>query len=109
MAVLSKLYSNLINRNINAQKEILVTYGASEALYCAILGHVDKDDEVILIEPFYNSYLPMILAAGGTPRYVTLKLVSMIVINITKKKYECIILGKSKKGGHICQLDFGSN
>lgn len=73
VAVLSKLYSKVLNRELNPQKEILVTYGASEAIYCAILGNVMKGDEVVIVEPFYNSYLPMVLQAGGTPRYVTLR------------------------------------
>lgn len=44
---LSKLYSSLVGRDINPQKEILVTVGAYEALYCTILGFVNPGDEVI--------------------------------------------------------------
>lgn len=47
MNALSKLYSSLIGRAINPQKEILVTVGAYEALYCTILGFVNPGDEVI--------------------------------------------------------------
>ncbi|CAL1270235.1 unnamed protein product [Larinioides sclopetarius] len=42
---LSKLYTQLIGREVNPQKEILVTVGAYEALYCTILGLVNPGDE----------------------------------------------------------------
>ncbi|CAH0600784.1 unnamed protein product [Chrysodeixis includens] len=70
---LSKLYSPLVGRQINPQNEILVTSGAYEALYSAILGHVDTSDEVIVIEPFFDCYEFMIKCAGGTPRFIPLK------------------------------------
>lgn len=52
---------------------ILVTAGAYEALYTAIHGHVQEGDEVILIEPFFDSYAPLVESAGGTCKYVALK------------------------------------
>lgn len=42
---LAKMYSRLIGREINAQKEVLVTVGAYEALYTTILGLVNPGDE----------------------------------------------------------------
>jgi methionine aminotransferase len=52
------------------EKEITVTAGASEALYSAITATVNPGDEVILIEPSYDLYLPAILLQGGIPRSV---------------------------------------
>lgn len=64
---------------------MLVTYGAMEGLYCVILGHLDKGDEIIIVEPYFNNYLPMVYQAGGIPRFVTLKPVLFafnLIINI---------------------------
>lgn len=71
------MYSKLINRELNPQTEILVTSGAYEALFSAIIGHVDVGDEVIIIEPFFDCYEPMVITAGGTPKFIPLRPVSL--------------------------------
>jgi len=72
---ISKLYSKLINTGhvIDPNKEVLVTDGAYEALFTAILGHVNPGDEVIIIEPYFDCYEPMVKMAGGTPKFISLK------------------------------------
>ncbi|XP_037964205.2 kynurenine aminotransferase isoform X3 [Plutella xylostella] len=70
---LSRLYSPLFGREIDPMNEVLVTCGAYEALYSAILGHVDCGDEVVVIEPFFDCYDFMIRMAGGVPRFIALK------------------------------------
>lgn len=52
------------------QSEVVVTSGATEALTAAILSIVSPGDEVVLIQPLYDSYLPMVLRAGGIPKLV---------------------------------------
>lgn len=49
---------------------VMVTPGATEAVFASIMGLVDPGDEVIVIEPFFDSYVPSILMAGATPVYV---------------------------------------
>lgn len=73
---IGKLYSKLLQREINPLNEVLVTSGAYEALYSAIMGHVDVGDEVIIIEPFFDCYHPMVKMAGGVSRFIPLKPVS---------------------------------
>lgn len=58
---------------VDADAEVTVTSGATEALFAAVLALVDPGDEVIVFEPFYDSYVPNILMAGGLPRYVPLR------------------------------------
>ncbi|KAL4714618.1 hypothetical protein ACJJTC_019681 [Scirpophaga incertulas] len=70
---LSKVYSPLIGRQIDPINEILVSSGAYEALFSAILGHVDHGDEVIVIEPYFDCYDYMITSAGGKTRFIALK------------------------------------
>lgn len=58
---------------VDPERELLVTHGATEALCAAVLGLVDPGDEVIIFEPFYDSYVPNVILAGGTPRFYTLR------------------------------------
>ena len=53
--------------------EITVTSGATEALFAATMGLVNPGDEVIFFEPFYDSYVPNVIMAGGVPRFVPLR------------------------------------
>jgi aspartate/methionine/tyrosine aminotransferase len=52
---------------------VTVTAGCTEAIAAAILGLVEPGDEVVLFEPFYDSYRACIALAGATPRFVTLR------------------------------------
>ena len=55
-----------------AEDEIVVTSGGTEALAASILALVQPGDEVILIQPLYDAYLPLVERAGGTARLVSL-------------------------------------
>lgn len=54
------------------EEEIVVTSGATEALAASILAVVRPGDEVILVQPLYDAYLPLVERAGGTARLVSL-------------------------------------
>jgi N-succinyldiaminopimelate aminotransferase len=60
-------------QNIDPETEVLVTSGATEAVFAAILGIADAGDEIIVFEPVYDSYVPNMVMAGVTPRYVPLR------------------------------------
>ena len=53
--------------------EITVTAGATEALMSAVLAVVHPGDEVIVLEPAFDSYVPAIRLAGGRPVFVALR------------------------------------
>jgi N-succinyldiaminopimelate aminotransferase len=56
--------------NVDPAREVLVTSGATEALSDAINAIVEPGDEVVLIEPLYDCYLPLVKRAGGIPKLV---------------------------------------
>jgi len=56
--------------DVDWQSEVMVTSGATEALADCFLGLIEPGDEVVLIEPLYDSYLPMVRRAGGVPKLV---------------------------------------
>ena len=57
---------------VDAQKNITVTCGSTEAMIAAMLGILDPGDEVVVFEPFYENYGPDTILAGAVPRTVTL-------------------------------------
>ncbi|MDP6895433.1 MAG: aminotransferase [Rhodospirillales bacterium] len=56
--------------DVDWQTETMVTCGATESLTNCILALIEPGDEVVLIEPLYDSYLPMVRRAGGIPKLV---------------------------------------
>lgn len=63
---------NAYDITYDVNDEITVTSGATEALFAAIMTVVNKGDEVIIIEPAYDSYVPVIELCGGIPVFVKL-------------------------------------
>ncbi len=54
------------------REEVMVTSGATEALAACLLGLLSPGDEAVVIEPLYDSYLPIIRLAGAVPKIVSL-------------------------------------
>lgn len=65
-AIAAKI-GGLYGHQYDPNTEITVTAGATQALLTTVLCSVQPGDEVIVIEPMYDSYLPAIALAGGTP------------------------------------------
>lgn len=59
--------------DVDWKTETMVTSGATEALTACLLGLINPGDEVVLFQPMYDSYLPIVRLAGGVPRFVSLK------------------------------------
>jgi N-succinyldiaminopimelate aminotransferase len=51
---------------------VVVTSGATEALASALMALIAPGDEVVLFQPLYDAYLPLVLRAGGVPRFARL-------------------------------------
>lgn len=60
-------------RMVDAEKEVTITLGATEAIFSAILALVHHGDEVVLFDPSYDSYAPAVLLAGGRPIHIPLE------------------------------------
>jgi aspartate/methionine/tyrosine aminotransferase len=59
--------------NLDWQSEVTITSGATEAIAAALLAFIEPGDEVVLFEPLYDAYLPMVRRSGGAPRIVRLE------------------------------------
>ena len=59
-------------RKVNTGTEMLVTAGATQGVFTAINTFVNKGDEVLILDPSYDSYEPSVLVAGGVPVRISL-------------------------------------
>ena len=66
-------YGRLQGVALDWQNEVTITSGATEALAAALLAVLSPGDEVVLFEPMYDSYLPMLRRAGASARFVRLQ------------------------------------
>ncbi len=76
------------------EKEVLVTVGASEAIDIALRAIVDPGDEVLVVEPCYVSYEPVIRLAGGVP--VFLSTTAENQFKLTPEELEAKITARTK-------------
>ena len=65
-------YQRTQGLDLDWTSEVTITSGATEALAAAFLGLIQPGDEVVVFQPFYDAYLPLIRRAGGIPRLVGL-------------------------------------
>lgn len=66
-------YKHWQGLDLDWQQEVMITSGATEALAGALLALIEPGDEVVLFEPLYDAYLPLVKRAGGVPKFVKLK------------------------------------
>jgi methionine transaminase len=76
---LSQKMRHLYGRDIHPDTEITITAGGTQALFCAFAAFVGVGDEVILLEPCYDSYGPAIATMGGVVVPVTLRAPDFVV------------------------------
>ncbi|MEE6505595.1 hypothetical protein FKM82_005572 [Ascaphus truei] len=71
--VIARLFGQLLGQELDPLNNVLVSVGAYGALYCAFQALVDEGDEVIIIEPFFDCYEPMVKMAGGRCVFIPLR------------------------------------
>ncbi len=72
-AAIAAKQSRWWGRPVDADAEVTVACGATEAMIAAMLAAVDPGDEVIVFEPFYENYGPDCILSDAVPRYVALR------------------------------------
>lgn len=70
---IAQQYEKYYNLSYNPQDEILITNGATEALYLAITALVNPNEEVVLFEPFYDCYLAALKVSKTQNKILTLR------------------------------------
>ncbi|KAJ3852020.1 pyridoxal phosphate-dependent transferase [Lentinula lateritia] len=69
---IKKVYDPQLHRDLDVEKEILVTSGANEGQYSVFTAFLEQGDEVIMFEPFFDQYVASVTFNGGVPIYVPL-------------------------------------
>ena len=70
--MISEKINDLYSKRYNPENEITITSGATEGLFTAITAVVSHGDEVIIFEPAYDSYAPVVQLNGGKPVFIPL-------------------------------------
>ncbi len=70
---IAKKYSRQWGIEVDADRHVTVTCGATEAMMATLIALVEPGDEVVVFEPFYENYGPDTIISGATPRYVPLR------------------------------------
>ena len=66
-------YKHWQDLDLDPDSEIMITSGATEAIAGALFALIEPGDEVVLFQPLYDAYLPLVQRAGGVPRFVRLE------------------------------------
>ena len=72
-SALAMKIERLYGRRYNPETEITITSGATEAIFSTLTALVRPGDEVVLFQPCYDSYVPVVQLNGGIPKFVTLR------------------------------------
>ena len=97
----------------NPEKEVILTDGATEAIFCAFLSLFNKNDEVVLTNPTYLGYLEAFQLAGARAKWLPVKVEesyqpSLEVLKnvVTKRTKAVVLLSPDNPTGRIIQPDF---
>src|SRR5215469_6847733 len=70
---LQRKYRDWYDMEVDPERQICVTCGATEAMIATMIGCLDPGDEVVVFEPFYENYGADAIIAGARPRYISLR------------------------------------
>jgi aminotransferase len=70
---LAQKYASFYGMDVDQEREITVTCGATEAMAAVMLALIDPGDEVIILEPFYENYGPDAILCAASPVFLTLE------------------------------------
>ena len=71
--VITEVIKRSFNKDVDPETEITITSGATEAIYAVIAAFITPGDEVIVFDPSYDSYNPVIRLNGGIPIHINLQ------------------------------------
>ncbi|HWC65291.1 MAG TPA: aminotransferase class I/II-fold pyridoxal phosphate-dependent enzyme, partial [Thermoanaerobaculia bacterium] len=71
-AAIAEKYRRFNGLAVDPDREVTVTCGVSEAIVASVLALTEPGDEVVILEPWYENYVPACVLAGVTPRFVPL-------------------------------------
>ncbi|MGV3540509.1 MAG: pyridoxal phosphate-dependent aminotransferase [Rufibacter sp.] len=106
---ISEKTAQLYGYYANPDTEVTVTSGATEALFAAIAAVVHPSDEVLVLEPCYDSYVPAIELSGGVPVFIPLRFPDFSIDwqrvkeKLTKKTRLLIINSPHNPSGAVLQ------
>ena len=70
---ISNIYSKVFNRKLDPLKEIVVTAGATQAIFAAFAAYLQPKDEVVCFGPFFTWYLPQVEVNQGILKTVNIR------------------------------------
>ena len=73
LSEIAKLINQSYGRTVLENEELLITAGATQAIFTLIMALIDSDDEVVILDPSYDCYEPSVILAGGKPVRIPLR------------------------------------
>lgn len=108
---ISDVYKKFYSLDINADEEITVTAGATEALYSTFHAFFQEGDELILFEPYYDGYFANAILCGANPKFISLRKPDFtfdfyeLEANITEKTKAIILNNPHNPTGKVWTLE----
>ena len=97
---LSRYYRRFYDFEVDPDLEITVCCGATESMISTMLGVVNRGDNIIIFEPFYENYGPDAIISGATPHFASLDLENDFAFD--PMQVRALVEGLQGRGGNPC-------